>query len=251
MSAALEIAAVGMRAHQAALDIIAGNISNMNTTAYKRSDLRFSELLSVADVADTKQSADFVSGVLEVATPAYGIQGQLDVTGSANDLAIDGQGFLELIGPGGKTLLWRGGALKVLEDGHLGTASGYMLKAAIAMPQDATSFAIARDGTVTAVTASGETEEVGRLDLARAADGADLVRLDGGLYQVADEGQLLAAKPGDEGLGELVQASLERSNVDLNREMVDLLVAQRAYAANAQVLKAADEINGVANGLRR
>jgi len=251
MSVGLEIAAVGMRAHQSALDTIAGNISNMNTTAYKRSDLRFSELLAVSEEGDPVRSSDFVSGVTQVAIPAYDVQGQVDATGNANDLAIQGHGFVELIGPGGKTLLWRGGALKVLADGHLGTGSGYMLKAAISLPQDATAFAVARDGTVTAVTAAGQTEEVGRIDLARPIDGADMLRLDGGLYQVADESQLVSARPGDEGLGELVQASLERSNVDLNREMVDLLVAQRAYAASAQVLKAADEISGIANSLRR
>lgn len=89
------------------------------------------------------------------------------------------------------------------------------------------------------------------MDLVKLQDGASLRRLDGGVYAIGDDADILSAGAGEEGLGYFVQGSIERSNVDLNEEMVGLLVAQRAYAANAQVVRAVDEFLSLANGLRR
>ncbi len=253
MSGALEVAAVGMQAQQRALDTIANNISNVNTPTFKRSELRFAELVgNGAGQAAGAAAQDAIAGVGWQVRPLVDRQGQVEPTGNARDLAIDGLGFIELLGPGGRSLLWRGGAVKVLEDGTLASASGYVLKAGINVPADATEMRIDRTGKVFAVLPDpqGETE-IGQINLVRTNDLAELSRLDGGLYAMGDDTALTEAAPGEEGLGALVQASLERSNVDLNVEMVGLLISQRAYAANAQVLRAADELYAIANGLRR
>ena len=256
MSDALEIAAIGLRAQQQALETIASNISNMNTPAFKRSELRFTELVDAPATADMLRFAvprfDPVAGVEQTSRPMVDIGGQLQVTGNSKDVAIDGSGFIELMGAAGKTLLWRGGTLRILEDGALATTSGYPLKAGITVPADATAFRIDRDGKVFATlpNQTGDTE-LGQIALIRASDNAALERLDGGVYGVTDATALTEATAGEDGLGYLVQASQEQSNVDLNSEMVNMLVSQRAYAANAQVVRAADEFFSIANGLRR
>lgn len=254
MSGALEVAAIGMQAQQRALDTIANNISNVNTHAFKRSELRFSELVGGLAVADGAQptGSDQVAGVGWQTLPMVDRQGQLEVTGNSRDLAIDGNGFVELLGPSGRTLLWRGGTLRVLDDGALASSAGYPLKAGINLPAEATALRIGRDGKVYAVLpeSQGETE-IGQIRLVKPSDTTSIERLEGGIFAVSDEAVLRDGDPGQDGLGVLVQSSLERSNVDLNTEMVGLLISQRAYAANAQVLRAADELYGIANGLRR
>jgi flagellar basal-body rod protein FlgG len=257
MSSALEVAAVGMRAQQGALDAIANNISNINTPAFKRSELRFSELVDrrpVDGVAAQKNGlqTDTLAGVEWRARPLIEKQGQIEATGNTRDIAIAGRGFIELAGPGGRSLLWRGGSIRILEDGALATSSGYLLKAAITVPTNATEIRIERNGKVTALLPQPEGEtEIGQINLVIAADTGRIERLEGGVFAVTDFGELIEAAPGDEGFGSLVQASLESSNVDLNAEMINLLISQRAYAANAQVVRAADELYGIANGLRR
>lgn len=248
MSGALEVAAIGMQVQQRALDTIAGNISNVNTPAFKRSDLRFTELVAAQA---TTGHADPVSGVELSALPMLDRLGAIENTGNARDLAIDGAGFIELMGPAGRTLLWRGGAFKVLDDGMLATAGGIPLKAAIEVPAEASGLRIERGGEVYAVMSQSGDVRLGTIALVGVADSAQIERFEGGVYALADDARTTEASAGEEGLGFLIQAALERSNVDLNREMVGLVVSQRAYAANAQVVRAADEFFGIANNLRR
>ncbi len=257
MSSALEIAAVGMRAQQQALDVIANNISNVNTPAFKRSDMRFAELVSASlnprnAEFPAHRRTDSVAGVLAWSQPLIDRQGQLEATDDPRNLAIDGAGFIELAGPAGRTLLWRGGVLRVLDDGSLAAGNGFALKAGISVPVDAIGFRIENDGRVIADMAGQEEDvELGTIRLVRAADPALLERMDGGIYALSDETGLSEAGAGEDGLGLLKQGSLERSNVDLNNEMVGLLLSQRAYAANAQVVRAADDLFAIANNLRR
>lgn len=256
MSGALDVAMIGMRAQQRALEVVAGNISNVNTPTYKRLDLRFSELIGASPVEPTVSREPVrpgdVAGVSAWTLPMLDSQGRIEATGNALDIAIDGKGFIELLGPGGTTLLWRGGSLRVMEDGALATSSGLLLKAGIEVPVDAAAIRVAADGKifVTQPGLAGETQ-IGEFELVKVLDPAAIERLDGGVFALRDEAGVLAGSPGEDGLGYFVQSSLERSNVDLNTEMIGLLIAQRAYAANAQVVRAADEFYGIANGLRR
>lgn len=256
MSAGLEIAAVGMRTQQQALDAVAGNIANVNTPTYKRSDLRFSELVAVppsnASVDGEGVTRDGISTVSLETRPMVDQQGTLQSTGNALDLAINGTGFVELMGSAGQTLLWRGGTLQVQEDGTLATSTGFSLKTSISVPREATALTINPDGKVYATLSSSSTpSQIGQIDLVSVPDDTSIQRMDGGIYSVTDGSKLTETTPGDEGLGYFAQGEQEQSTVDLNTEMVTLLVTQRAYAANAQVLQAADQLYGVANGLRR
>jgi flagellar basal-body rod protein FlgG len=257
MNGAFHVAAIGLEAQQRALDTIANNISNVNTPTFKRSDVRFSEILaSRGDPAvqgvNLGERAMSSAGVMSDRVSMLNEQGELEATGRPMDLAIDGQGFIELMGPDGQSLLWRGGTLKVGEDGLLATATGLPLKASITVPADATKIEVGSDGVVRAVTGQGsEAVEIGQIMLVKVEDASTLQRLDGGLYAPGDMARLLDAQPGEDGLGLLVQGSVERSNVQLTSEMVQLMLVQRAYAANAQIVQAADQLMAIANGLRK
>lgn len=257
MSGAFHVGAVGMQAQQRALDTIANNISNVNTPAFKRNDVRFAEVVLDRVVNGPQQPGAPVdrgqlSGVQAVAAPMLIEQGELQQSGQALDLAVEGAGFIELLGPAGQTMLWRGGRLRVLDDGSLASANGMPLKAGITIPSDAVSMSIARDGTVSAVTDdTGTAIELGQIMLVKMTDDGAVSRLDGGIYQMEDSGTLTDGVPGEDGLGALVQGSIERSTVTFNDEMIQMLLVQRAYAANAQVVQAADQLLGIANNLRR
>lgn len=257
MSGAYYVGAVGLAAQQRALDAIANNIANINTGGFKRSDVRFADVVASGPdatilPADLQSVAPTLAGVALDVQFMLNDQGELQSTGAPLDVAIDGAGFIELMGPDGRTLLWRGGRLKVGEDGLLAGAGGFALKAGITVPDDASSLTIGRDGTVRVQAGEGAAPvEIGQVRLVRVADPAAVERLDGGLYRVADEARLEELPPGEDGAGLLVQGSVERSNVQLTDEMVRMMLVQRAYAANAQIVQAADQMMGIANTLRR
>lgn len=256
MNGAFEIASVGLVAQQQALDVIANNISNVNTPGFKRSDVKFSELMAhtvgATDALAQAAQGPSTAGVLSRAVLALGDQGELQETGRLMDLAISGPGFIELIGPQGQSLLWRGGALSVDAGGLLGAGDGLVLRSSIAVPGGAADLRIAADGLVTArLPGEDGRVELGQISLVQVDGDAALERLDGGLYRVSAGARLKDATPGEEGAGALVQGALEQSNVEINNEMVQLMIVQRAYAANAQIVQAADQLAAIANGLRR
>lgn len=256
MNGAFHIAATGLGAQQRALDTVANNVSNINTPAFKRSTVRFSEVLATRPDpdrvrADLGASLITTAGVRSDAVFLIEEQGRLRSTGRSMDLAIDGAGFVELLGPNGQTLLWRGGGLKVNEDGQLASETGLALRAGISVPIDATAIEIAADGIVRARGSDGETVELGQILLVRLDDASAAQRLDGGLYRVADGARTTEARPGEDGVGLLVQGAIEGSTVELTAEMVQLMLVQRAYAANAQIVQAADQLMALANGLKR
>lgn len=256
MSEAFEIGAIAMRTQQRALEVLANNIANVNTQGFKRAQVRYTDIVSnrldPLLPAEARVDHPAFAGVTMDPRLALDEQGDIQRTARSMDLAIEGAGFIELMGPAGQTLLWRGGGLKVLDDGMLATEGGIPLKAAISLPRDATELLIDKNGAVRAkIGADAEAIEIGQIRLVRVDDASGVARLDGGLYRVDETRLLNEAEPGDEGVGLLVQGALERSNVELTDEMVQLLMVQRAYAASAQVVQAADQLMGIVNGLRR
>lgn len=256
MSEAFEVGAVAMRAQQQALEVLANNIANVNTQGFKRAQVRYADIVSnnidVPSEIGMQDHAPLLAGVMMTPRLALDEQGEIQRTERAMDIAIEGAGFIELMGPAGQTLVWRGGGLKVLEDGMLATEGGIPLKAAVSVPRDASSIVIGKDGMIHAIVA-GEVEpmEIGQIRLVRLDDANGVTRLDGGLYRIEDERLFVDGEPGDDGLGLLTQGAIERSNVELTNEMVQLMMVQRAYAASAQVVQAADQLMGIVNGLRR
>lgn len=253
MNGAFYIGATGLRAQERALGVTANNIANMNTSGFKRGQIRFGELMSPAS-PDGLQGARLggPSGVAALETLSVFDQGELRATGSIMDFGIEGQGFVEVLGPQGEGLLWRGGTLSINPDGLLATADGLPLRALVTVPEGAADLRLHPDGVVTARLGGDENAtELGRLDLASVANPESLEALGDGLYRPADAARVSALVPGEEGGGLFVQGALEASNVSLSVEMVQMMLMQRAYAASAQVLQAGDQLMGIANGLRR
>lgn len=257
MNSAFEVGAAAMRAEQSALEILANNIANANTPAFKRSDARFSEVLATQVQADGRvESAPNGgnmqgSGTRVVANDLLFLQGDVRSTGNPLDLAIEGVGFLEVMGPAGQSLLWRGGTISVTEDGMLATAEGLPLRAGITLPVDTEQLTIDRAGIVKVKTSTDEELEIGQLSLVRPEAESQLERLDGGLFRLREGERLTEALPGEDGVGSIAQGSLEESNVELTEEMVQLLVIQRSFAATAQVIQAADQLAAISNNLRQ
>lgn len=257
MNGVFYIGATGLDSQQRALEIVANNIANMNTPAFKRSHAQFSQLMATGAVPDGEAAgaADIDPTFMGVGLAADAVdftQGALNQTGAPMDLAIDGAGFIQLMAPGGQTVLWRGGNMTVNSDGYLSAANGMPLQAMISVPREATSVTIGSDGKVTAsVDGVAEPMDLGQIDLVRDVDPSTLTAISGGLYAPASEADLAASSPGVGGVGLLAQGFVESSNVNLANEMVSLLLMQRAYSANAQVVQAGDQLMSIANDLKR
>lgn len=256
MNGAFYVGATGLQAQQRALDVIANNIANVNTQGFKRSEIRFAELVSVPVQPDAQElsigtAPEALSGVQAKAAVRVFEQGDLRETGKPLDLAISGDGFIEVLGPAGETWLWRGGSVRPNADGLLETQDGFLLKALIEIPQDSVALTIDREGVVRSTSVGSATaDEIGTIVLAMPRDPQRIEAVGDGYYRVADDNELETLIAGDDG-GVFVQGSVETSNVELTTEMVTLLLLQRAYAANAQVVQAGDQLMSIANNLRR
>lgn len=256
MNGAFDIGGTGLVSLQEALNIIANNVTNINTQGFKRSDVQFSEVMAGmslpqistgSNLAEPSLASVSVNSILMLDE-----QGEIEQTGRPLDLAIDGQGFIELMGPNGQSMLWRGGSLRVADDGVLVADNGLPLRDFISIPNDMTEIQIDADGTIRGREGNGSNViEIGKLNLVNTSSPQLLERIDGGMYRADPSMRLFSGAAGEDGLGRFVQGSLERSNVDLSTEMVDMLVVQRAYAANAQIVQAADQLMSIANNLRR
>lgn len=256
MNGAFYVGATGLQAQQRALDVIANNISNINTNGFKRSEIRFSELVSqdtkpVATESLPLRSPESLAGVQARTAVRVYEQGDLRETGQPLDFAVSGDGFVETLGPNGEIWLWRGGTLRINADRLLETESGLLLKAMIEVPEDSIGLVISRDGLISSVAAGSEDRvELGTLDLAMPNDPHSIEAVGDGFYRLPEDDDLRTLIAGEDG-GVIVQGSIEASNVELTSEMVTLLLLQRAYGANAQVVQAGDQLMSIANNLRR
>jgi flagellar basal-body rod protein FlgG len=257
MNGIFYIGATGLDAQGKAVETVANNVANINTAAYKRGTVSFSELLSTdpsnagANAGDAAQRV--AAGVMANPTLHIFTQGELRPTGNTLDIAIQGEGFLELAAADGQTTLWRGGTLRIGSDGYLSAANGTPLAAMISVPADAEGVQISKTGQVMATIRNERTPvEIGQLDLVIPADLQRMESLGDGLYQVPDDQlSLTRATPGEDKAGQLVQGFSEASNIKLADEMVSLMIYQRAYASNARLVQIGDELMGIANGLKR
>jgi flagellar basal-body rod protein FlgG len=260
MNGAFYIGATGLEAQERALNVVANNITNLNTTAYKRSAVQFSNLVMPSrdkldqPITGLDRSGE-MAGVVAMPAPRIWTQGDLKQTGAPFDLAIDGAGFVELMGPSGHTLLWRGGAFKVNADGYLATADGTPFRAMISVPRDATGLTIGRDGVVSASSTGSDGKsqvgQIGQIELVMAKDPSQLAEVGSGYYEAADAADVFSTTAGEDGGGVFTQGAIEGSNVDLSNEMVTMLLMQRSFSANAQVVQAGDQLMSIVNNLRR
>ncbi|NPA13631.1 MAG: flagellar basal-body rod protein FlgG [Aquificae bacterium] len=260
MLRALWTAATGMTAEQENIDIIAHNMANVNTTAYKKMRPTFHDLIYQtivqpgAPTSDTTQNPTGLQiGLGTAITGTYGIftQGNLIKTDRQLDVAIEGDGFFKVILPDGTEAYTRDGNFRLDKDGRIVTADGYPLSPQIVVPPNAVQISIGKTGRVVAILQDNTTVDLGQITLTKFINPAGLKRIGDNLYLWSDAaGNPIEGNPGTEGLGILRQGYLEASNVDIVEEMVNLITAQRAYEFNSKAIKAGDAMLQTAANLR-
>ena len=253
----LYISATGMNAQQLQVDTISNNLANVNTTAFKRNRVTFADLMYRQVSPGTRllgvQGNRYGTGVAVSSTGKVFTAGEVKKTDQPLDLAIRGQGLFEVTLPDNSTAYTRGGSFQLDKEGVMTTAEGYPVNPTVRIPTDATAVTIESGGRVLA-TVPDETApvEVGAIGLVDFVNPSALRPLGDNLYLPTEKsGEPVPGKPGEQGLGLLAQGFLEASNVQLVDEFVNLIVAQRAYEANAKAIQATDEMLGITNNLRR
>lgn len=257
MNGAYEVGAVALRAQQRALETHANNVANINTPSFKRAEVQFSEIVSTQanplneNERLARQSTAQNGGVRMATRMMLEDHGELQATGSAFDIAVDGSGFIELMGPDGESLLWRGGKLEVNRDGFLAAQGLAPLSAMISVPEDTQGLRIGIDGTVQAEVETGDLLDLGQILLVRQQSDTDLIAMGAGQYRMAEDAIFNDGVPGEDGAGFIRQGMVEQSNVEMTEAMVEMLILQRAYAASAQVIQTADQVASITNSLSR
>lgn len=254
MFRALYTAATGMTAQQLNLDNVANNLSNASTAGFRARRLQFQDLMyqdMVTPGAAATQQTTIATGLQvglgtrPMASEILQTQGEFQSTGNPLDLAIQGQGYFQVLLPDGTTGYTRSGQFHLDAQGNVVTADGNPLQPAITIPADAQSITVGADGTVS-VTQPGQTQaqQVGTLQLAVFANPGGLNSIGQNLFlaTTASGDPMLGTPGGAEGCGTLQQGTLEQSNVSVVDEFIQMILAQRSYEANSKVVSAANEM---------
>lgn len=258
MNRALWISATGMECQQALTETIANNMANVNTTAYKRSVARFQDMLyqslgtpgAASSNAEAPVGIEIGGGARLVSVSKNFNMGSLVNSTSPLDLAIEGEGFFEVLMPDGTSAYTRSGSFHMDASGNVVTGNGYTVSGFPSISTGATSIDIAKDGTVS-VTVDGTASEAGRIQTARFVNREGLRSLGNGLYAETEaSGSATKGNPGVGGFGQVAQYFLEGSNVEIVKEMVDMIASQRAYELSSKSIKTADEMLRMASNLR-
>lgn len=253
MNPAMWISKTGVQAQDAKLQAIANNLANVNTVGFKRDRVVFEDLFYQVDQQPGTQRADNTlspsgvqlgNGTHMVGTQKVFTTGSLQTTSQPLDVAITGNGFLQVRRPNGESGYTRAGQLSVDANGILINAHGLPLVPQITVPVNATSITIGENGMVSATVAGSATAtELGQLTLTSFVNPTGLLALGENLFQeTAASGTPTEGRPGEGALGKLKQGALEGSNVQVVEEMVDMIAAQRTYEMNTKVLSAADNM---------
>ncbi len=251
MNLSLYSAATGMEAQQLNLNTIANNLANVNTPGFKRSKIEFQDLLYQSKRASGSDSGggnlvptgiEIGNGSRVAATSKVFTQGQVTQSGEKYDCAIQGDGFFEVQRPNGTIAYTRDGSFKLNAQGQVVTSDGLPLLSGFQpIPPGATGVNIAENGEVTVQSATG-TQNF-RLTMTRFANPSGLRSLGGNLYEeTGASGTPEIGAPGEAGFGRILQGYTEASNVNIVEEMVNLIVAQRAYEINSKSIQTSDEM---------
>jgi len=259
MLRAFSTAATGMTAQQMMVDIIANNLANINTTGFKRSQINFQDLLyiemqepgtEIASGVTSPGGLEIGSGVRAASTIKVFSAGEFQNTGRKLDIAIRGEGFLQVTLPNGDLRYTLDGALQINADGELVTTTGYILEPAISIPIDAVSVDIGKDGGVNITDAAGTQSVLGPIQLVRFPNPSGLSSEgDNLLAETEASGTPTPGTPGESGFGTIQSGFLEKSNVQMVSELVNLITAQRAYEINSRAIKAGDDMLRTANAI--
>jgi flagellar basal-body rod protein FlgG len=251
---AMNIASSGMMAQQTNVEVIANNIANLNTTAFKRQRAEFQDLLYQSERRVGATSSDtgtivpvgvqICIGVKTAAVYRITTQGNLTQTSNPLDLAIQGRGFFQVLQPDGTTAYTRAGSFQLSPTGEIVTADGFTVQPGITLPQNTLGLTINPSGQVLAQVAGQTTPQtVGQLQLANFPNEGGLEALGSSLFQETPaSGSPVTGAPGSTGFGTLNQGMLETSNVDVVSEITNLITAQRAYEMNSKVIQTSDQM---------
>ena len=249
----LWISKTGMQAQQTQLDVISNNMANVSTNGFKRASAVFEDLmyqnLRQVGAADTEQNnlptgLQIGLGVRTVATSRQFSQGSLQQSGNQLDIAVNGQGFLQVALPDGTTGYTRDGSLQVDSQGRLVTSSGLAIAGDITVPAEAQSVTIGSDGVVTAkVPGNAQPQQLGNIELATFINPAGLEPRGQNLYtETVASGNPVTGAPGTAGMGTLMQGYVETSNVNVVQELVTMIQTQRAYEMNSKAIQTSDQM---------
>jgi flagellar basal-body rod protein FlgG len=259
---ALQIAATGMAAQQTRVETISNNLANMSTTGYNSRRAEFADLhyeqraragtVNASDGTVLPTGVQLGLGVRPAAVSMHLAQGSLSATGADLDVAIDGNGYLEITLPSGASAYTRDGGLKRTGEGLIVTSDGYPVSPEIVIPSDARSISINGDGEVYAYFIdTSEAQLLGQFTLSGFTNAKGLEALGSNLFSETEaSGPSLISTPGTNGLGTLRQGYLEDSSVDAVREVTELIEAQRGYEMNAKVISAADQMMSATTQIR-
>ncbi len=253
MNQALWIAKTGLDAQQMRMSVVSNNLANVNTTGFKRDRAVFEDLLyQVVRQAGAQTSEDTQlpsglyqgTGVRVVATEKLFTQGNLVQTDNPLDMAISGRGFFEILQPDGQIGYTRDGTFQIDAQGQIVNSSGYSVQPNITLPENAQSVTVGTDGTVSvSIAGDAAATVVGNLTLVDFINPTGLHAKGGNLYvETASSGAPQPNTPGLNGLGTIVQGSIETANVNVVEELVNMIETQRAYEVNSRAIAATDEM---------
>lgn len=253
MNSALWVAKTGLDAQQTRLSLISNNLANANTMGFKRSRAVFEDLLyqNVRQVgAQSSEDTQLPSGlsvgtgVRIVATQKNHGQGNLIVTDNSLDMAIQGRGYFQVLRPDGSLSYTRDGAFQVNSDRQIVTSGGFLLQPGITVPAGAQSVTIGRDGIVSVSNAGDAAPtQIGSIQIADFTNPTGLQPIGENMFiESGASGNPQLGAPGNNGTGSLVQGSLESSNVNSVKELVELIETQRAYEMSSKAISTADQM---------
>ena len=253
MEPALWAAKTGLDAQQTQMTVTANNLANVNTTGFKKSRAVFDDLLyqNLSQVgANTSQNTqsptglNVGTGVRVVATEKNYTQGSVNNTGNPLDMAIQGRGFFQVLQPNGQLAYTRDGSFQLNAQGQLVTAAGYQVQPALTIPAGAQSVTVAADGTISVALAGQATPQtVGTLQLADFINPAGLQDIGGNLaVESASSGTAVTGNAGLNGMGTVLQGSVEASNVNVVEELVNMIETQQAYEMNSRAVETTDQM---------
>lgn len=253
MHAALYISKTGLAAQDVKLSTISNNLANAATVGFKRDHVNFEDLLYQIQRQPGGQSSQDTqlpsglqigTGVRVVGTQKQFSGGNLQVTEQGLDMAINNRGFFQIQLPNGETAYTRNGEFHLNNNGDIVNANGYLLQPNITVPENVSNITISSDGIVSAsITGIADPQQLGDIQLTDFVNPAGLQSLGGNLFvQTASSGDPQTGTPGLNGLGSIIQGSLETSNVDIVEEMVNMITTQRAYEMNSKVVSTADQM---------
>ncbi len=261
MMRSLNTSATGKVAQQMNLDVIANNLANVNTTAFKHQRAEFQDLMYQTvqaagsfsgDNQKTPTAIQLGLGTRNSATSGDFTQGAALQTGNPTDMMIVGQGFFRVLKPDGSTAYTRDGSFKRDDTGLLVNSDGYPLQPPITVPPEATVVSISPDGTVQATLPGENPQIIDKITIATFSNPAGLTRIGQNLYAAsAASGAENVVNAGAGGAGDISAGYLEGSNVQIVEEMVRMIQAQRAYEINSKAIQTSDEMLNTMNGLKR